>query len=111
MSEEKSSQALDSAQKDPAGAVALRKGVGLVATVASRVRRKRGTIVNKEDLVNVSELYLEWGYVDTFFSLFIMSFPYFFVCFLFSLFLSILVLNMTFILYYYYNSNHILYLT
>ncbi len=52
LSEEKSSQAIDSAQKEQGGvASTVRKG--LVATVASRVRRRKDTVINKEDLVNV----------------------------------------------------------
>ena len=58
MAEEKSLQAMESAQKDSTstvgggGVATIRKG--LVASMALRVRRKKGTTVNKEDLVNVS---------------------------------------------------------
>lgn len=54
VSEEKYMQALDSSQKEAGGSMTLKKGAGLVATMASRVRRKRGTTVNKEELVHVS---------------------------------------------------------
>ncbi len=60
VSEEKMIQTLDSAQQreGPASSTAatLKKGAGLVATMASRVRRKKGATINKEELVHVSHM-------------------------------------------------------
>ncbi len=44
---------MDFTQKDM---TTLMKGAGLVATVASKVRRRKGTTVSKEDLVHVSHM-------------------------------------------------------
>ena len=54
VSEEKSNLAPDLTQKDVGASGATKKGGGLVATMTSRVWRRRETIVNKEDLVHVS---------------------------------------------------------
>lgn len=49
-------QNLDSAQqKDGLPTATLKKGAGLVATMASKVRRRKGASINKERLVNVSQ--------------------------------------------------------
>ena len=53
LSEERSDQKMDFTQKDM---TTLKKGAGLVATVASKVRRRKGTTVSKEDLVHVSHM-------------------------------------------------------
>ena len=55
VTEEKMIQTLDSAQQKD-GSTALKKGAGLVATMASKVRRKKGASVNKEHLVQVSRV-------------------------------------------------------
>ncbi len=44
---------MDFTQKDM---TTLKKGAGLVATVASKVQRRKGTTISKEDLVHVSHM-------------------------------------------------------
>ena len=57
MSEEKVTQTLDSAQqRDFSSSSTFKKGAGLVATMASKVRRKKGAAINKEELVHVSHV-------------------------------------------------------
>ena len=53
MSEEKSQQTSESSQKEGTTST-LKKGAGIVATMASKVRRKRGTTISKDNLVHVS---------------------------------------------------------
>ena len=62
LTEERNSQTLDSIQREasatPAASAAstIKKGAGIVATMASRVRKKKGTAINKHDLVQVRHM-------------------------------------------------------
>ena len=64
VAEEKAIQTSDTTQRDmgsalsssasSAAASTLKKGTGLVAAMASRVRKRKGATINKEELVHVS---------------------------------------------------------